>query len=275
MPKLFNLLPCVLCLLLLACQKPYVLERHHRAVGTSERIGFIVLHYTAEDDANSLEILTTKQVSSHYLIPTGNTKTIYQLVADDKAAWHAGASSFGDRTRFNDIAIGIEIVNEGIAKEYLNHKGYHPYTHFVAYQDAQIAKLGALLQTLSKQYNIPPKHILAHSDIAPSRKIDVGAKFPWQRLYQDYGIGAWYDEVDRQYFLQVVDFDKLSISEIKAELRAYGYTINDSDHWDKASSDVVYAFQLHFNPMYATGVMDKNSFAILKALNKKYPNTPQ
>ena len=36
--------------------------------------------------------------------------------------------------------------------------------------------------------------------------------------------------------------------------------------------DRVYAFQLHFNPKNATGEMDLETFAILKALNKKYPD---
>ena len=56
------------------------------------------------------------------------------------------------------------------------------------------------------------------------------------------------------------------------ELRKYGYEINRTNEWDRDSRDVVYAFQLHFNPKNATGNMDLETFAILKALNKKYPN---
>ena len=64
-------------------------------------------------------------------------------------------------------------------------------------------------------------------------------------------------------------FKATSIREIKDELRKYGYEINRLDEWDKESKDVVYAFQLHFNPKNATGEMDLETFAILKALNKK------
>lgn len=63
-------------------------------------------------------------------------------------------------------------------------------------------------------------------------------------------------------------FKATSIREIKDELRKYGYEINRLDEWDKESKDVVYAFQLHFNPKNATGEMDLETFAILKALNK-------
>ncbi|MCI5725073.1 peptidoglycan-binding protein, partial [Fusobacterium sp.] len=50
----------------------------------------------------------------------------------------------------------------------------------------------------------------------------------------------------------------------------YGYEINETDEWDKASKDVIYAFQLHFNPKNSSGEMDLETYAILKALNKKY-----
>ena len=61
-----------------------------------------------------------------------------------------------------------------------------------------------------------------------------------------------------------------SVQEIKQAFRDYGYQINDSDEWDKASRDVVYAFQLHFRAQQPTGNMDSETYAILQALNKKY-----
>ena len=61
-----------------------------------------------------------------------------------------------------------------------------------------------------------------------------------------------------------------SVQEIKQAFRKYGYPMNDTDTWDKASRDVVYAFQLHFRPEQPTGVMDRETYAILQALNKKY-----
>jgi len=109
------------------------------------------------------------------------------------------------------------------------------------------------------------------TSVAPSRKKDPGAKFPWKELYDKYNIGAWYDEADKQEFMDEEKFNATSIREIKDELRKYGYEINRFDEWDKESKDVVYAFQLHFNPKNPTGEMDLETFAILKALNKKYP----
>ncbi|MFC0821311.1 N-acetylmuramoyl-L-alanine amidase [Moraxella marmotae] len=249
------------------------IDKSHHAQGQSQRIEYLVLHYTAENDANSLAVLTQGEVSSHYLISSGDTVRVYQLVDDDKKAWHAGVSHFRGKSSLNDISIGIEIVNDGVASAYRGHRGYLPNQAYVAYGDEQIRQLAKLLRSLSDKYDIAPENIVGHSDIAPSRKIDPGAKFPWEYLYRNYGIGAWYDETDKADFLDKLtdaDLDTANVPSIKAQLRHYGYQINDNGEWDKASQDVVYAFQLHFRPDNPTGVMDAETLAILQALNKKY-----
>ncbi len=138
------------------------------------------------------------------------------------------------------------------------------------FDELQIKKVAQLVQDIAARYDISPKNIIGHADMAPSRKIDPGAKFPWKRLYIDYGIGAWYDEFDKQFFLNQDGFASATIPEIKQAFRKYGYQINDTDTWDKASRDVIYAFQLHFRPQQPTGNMDSETYAILQALNQKY-----
>ena len=242
------------------------------ATGKNERIQFIVVHYTAIDNAASIKELTTNKVSSHFLVLDEDDNKIYNLVPLEQRAWHAGASAFRGRTNINDTSVGIEIVSDGIAREYrADPNPYHPYDHYVDYKPIQIEKVAQIIKYVAEKYNIPARNILAHSDIAPSRKKDPGAKFPWKELYDKYNIGAWYDEADKQEFMDEEKFKATSIREIKDELRKYGYEINRFDEWDKESKDVVYAFQLHFNPKNPTGEMDLETFAILKALNKKYP----
>ena len=240
--------------------------------GKEERIKFIILHYTALDNVGSIRELTGG-VSAHFLVLDEDDNKIYSLVPLEQRAWHAGVSAFRGRTNINDTSVGIEIVNDGIAKEYRSDPNpYHPYDHYVDYKPIQIEKAAQIIKYVAEKYNIPARNILAHSDIAPSRKKDPGAKFPWKELYDKYNIGAWYDEADKQEFMDEEKFKATSIREIKDELRKYGYEINRLDEWDKESKDVVYAFQLHFNPKNATGEMDLETFAILKALNKKYPD---
>jgi len=250
-------------------------DQSYQAQGKNERINFIVLHYTAEDEPTSLEILTTKNVSAHYLIPSTDNNKIYHLVPDNERAWHAGSGGFAGRTVLNDTSIGIEIVNDGIQLPYRGslksqNLAYHPTEHFVDFKEVQVRKIAQLVTDLAERYDIAPKNIIGHSDMAPSRKIDPGAKFPWERLYKEYGIGAWYDEADKQQFMSEEKFAKQSIVDIKQALRDYGYQINNTEEWDKSSRNVIYAFQLHFRPDNLSAEMDLETYAILRALNKKY-----
>ena len=284
--NIFLALACALTLPLTGCvtthntqianSESFIIDSEtYQATGKSERIKSIVLHYTVSNNARSINTLTTGQVSAHYLILNHDDNKIYNLVPESERAWHAGDGGFAGRTILNDTSIGIEIVNSGIKPEYRDalkngNLDYHPYDHYVEFDELQIKKVAQLVQDLAARYKISPKNIIGHADMAPSRKIDPGAKFPWQRLYKEYGIGAWYDEFDKQFFMNQDAFAAATIPEIKQAFRDYGYQINDSAEWDKASRNVVYAFQLHFRPQQPTGELDLETYAILKALNKKY-----
>lgn len=243
------------------------------AKGQNERIKFIVIHYTATTDEVGIRALTGENVSSHYLITTKNDEPIYNLVPDGKRAWHAGISEFNRHTNLNDTSIGIEISNKGIV-DYDKTKEefgfFIPQDRYIEYSEGQIKKLVNLLQKLILTYDIKPTNILGHSDIAPTRKIDPGAKFPWERLYREYSIGAWYDEKDKIFYMNEELYRVTPIEVIKEEFRRYGYKINTSEEWDEESRRVIYNFQAHFNQDDVTGEMDLETYAILKALNKKY-----
>ena len=243
------------------------------SLGRNERIQFVVVHYTATNNEYSIKELISNRVSAHFLVLDEDDNTIYNLVPLDQRAWHAGASSFRGRTNLNDTSIGIEIVSDGIARDRRNDPNrYPPYDAYLEYKPIQIEKVAQIIKYVAARYNIPARNIVAHSDIDPTRKKDTGAKFNLKELYEKYYIGAWYNESDKQAFMNEEKFNATSISDIKEELRKYGYEINRTNEWDRDSRDVVYAFQLHFNPKNATGNMDLETFAILKALNKKYPN---
>ncbi|MES1965695.1 N-acetylmuramoyl-L-alanine amidase [Psychrobacter sp. AH5] len=256
--------------------KPFVIDSEtYQSAGKSQRIKFIVLHYTVSDNERSIQLLTKGKVSAHYLIMDNDDDKIYNLVPEGERAWHAGDGGFAGRTILNDTSIGIEIVNKGIQPQYKDalkdsELDYHPYKHFVEFDEVQIKKVAQLVQDIAMRYDISPKNIIGHSDLAPSRKIDPGAKFPWQRLHEEYGIAAWYDEADKQFFMKETQLATPTIPEVKQAFRDYGYQINSTAEWDKASRDVIYAFQLHFRPLKPTGQMDIETYAILKALNKKY-----
>lgn len=132
-----KLLSAGLLLLLAGCSSPYngkphkLIDRGEYKVDTSmpsvaqnERVRFLVLHYTATDDATSLKILTQGEVSAHYLVKThpdsiDGKPIVLQLVPESQRAWHAGVSNWHGRSSLNDTSIGIEIVNKGFTEKML------------------------------------------------------------------------------------------------------------------------------------------------------------
>lgn len=249
-----------------------VVKTYFPAVAQNFRQRFIILHYTALNDDKSVSVLTQQAVSSHYLVNALDDKEIYQLVDENKRAYHAGVSSWRGSQSLNDTSIGIEIVNE--AKDAPG-GGYI----FPAFPEYQIEKVAALVKDLATRYQIPPSNILAHSDIAPMRKQDPGPMFPWKQLYEKYQIGMWYDDADKEIFLAqnpTEQFDAQQTSyrfiySYQTMLKDFGYGLEPNGTWDDATKKTITAFQYHFRPEKYDGVMDQETFAILQALLKKYP----
>lgn len=127
----------------------------------------VVLHYTAMSNASAaLQRLcdAEAEVSAHYLI--GRDGTLWQMVAEEARAWHAGAGEWRGLDDINSRSIGIELDNAGD----------HPFS------EPQMSCLEALLGQILKRWAIPPEAVIGHSDMAPGRKIDPGPRFDWARL---------------------------------------------------------------------------------------------
>lgn len=243
-----------------------VSNEHFPSIGQNERIRFIILHYTAINDNESISVLTKTNVSAHYLVLNDDSKDIQLLVSEDKRAWHAGVSTWGKFNNLNDTSIGIEIVNLGF--KLINEK-----QEFFNFTDNQYEKVAFLCKKIISKYKIKPNYILAHADIAPQRKFDPGPKFSWKRLYKEYDIGAWYEDTDKEYFLKKIGEIKYNSSEIlkiQKEFEKYGYKMSLNGIADDKFKRIVTVFQYHFRPENYNGIVDKETYAILLALNKKY-----
>lgn len=135
----------------------------------------VVLHYTemAGPEA-ALERLCDPlaEVSAHYLI--GADGRVWQLVDEAMRAWHAGAGSWQGRGDVNSRSIGIELDNDGASP-------------FAA---PQMRALEHLLASIMTRWNIPREGVIAHSDMAPERKVDPGARLDWRRLALQ-GLAIW------------------------------------------------------------------------------------
>ena len=258
------------------------------SVNASERVRFLVMHFTTIDFAKSLRVLTqpsASPVSSHYLIPESNDPSyphsdlrVYQLVDENRRAWHAGPGKWIDRTQVNDQSIGIEIVNKSYCQPPVESgevEAGEENCFFPEYDPKQIELLIALSRDILARYpDIHPTHVIGHGDVIPQYKIDPGPKFPWQQL-ADAGIGAWYeDEAVKRHldFLQGnTSSDRESVRRRFAQwLADYGYGIDPEYASDDDISLYTRAFQYHFRPWKVDGEVDNQSRAILLALLEKY-----
>ncbi|NBF05691.1 N-acetylmuramoyl-L-alanine amidase [Pseudomonas sp. Fl5BN2] len=246
-------------------------NRYRSVKSFNRRVRFLVMHYTAVDFKASIASLTGPSVSAHYLIPdpTDNTyleagfkdMRIFNLVDETERAWHAGASAWAGRRNLNDTAIGIEIVNLAT-----DNNGIFTFPPYHALQVDAIKQLA--LNIIQRYPDITPPHIIGHSDIAPGRKTDPGAAFPWQELHAA-GIGAWYDDATKQHYLTKFCNSLPSRADLISKLGKYGYDTSSAST-DSAYKDLIRAFQLHFRQKKYDGVVDVETAATLYALVDKY-----
>lgn len=202
------------------------------------RPNFVIIHHTAQNSCEqTLKTFTMdkSKVSAHYVICKDGT--IHHMLSDYLRAWQAGVSKWGNATDINSVSIGIEIDNNG----------------FEPFADKQISSLLVLLDTLKRRYNIPATNFIGHADIAPGRKVDPNAYFPWQTLAEK-GFGMWYDTTNT---IVPDNFNAMQA------LRIVGYNIKDS-------AAAVYSFKLHFVQQDTTRGIDDASKKILYDLSKKY-----
>jgi N-acetylmuramoyl-L-alanine amidase len=204
-------------------------------------VNIAVVHYTEMKPVETaLDRLTDPEagVSAHYLITEEGE--VIQLVPEDKRAWHAGKSFWRGITDVNSASIGIE----------LDHPGHDAanggYRNFA---EAQIDALIPLLARIVKQYDIPRANVVAHSDIAPARKIDPGELFPWDRL-ADYGLCL--PKPERLDLGDPFDNDGAFL----LALERFGYDITDP-------VKAVEAFQRRWRPELIDGQVDQQIGAIL------------
>ncbi len=201
----------------------------------------VVLHYTAM--ATTQEALARlcspeHEVSAHYLI--SEKGEVFQLVAEERRAWHAGAGAWGNVCDVNSHSIGIELANTGVTP----------------FPEAQMNALETLLADSMTRWSIPPERVIGHSDMAPARKGDPGARFDWRRLALQ-GLAVWPDNTGG---------GTGGGGDFRACLTAFGYPADASDH------DLLTAFRLRFCP-WKSGAQDKDDLKRAQGL-ARYPVDP-
>src|SRR5690606_18071269 len=101
---------------------------------------------------------------------------------------------------------------------------------------------------------------------APQRKVDPGPLFPWAQLAKA-GLGRWYDApAVAAYTLELQRQGMPDTRWFQQQLERLGYQAPSSGVLDKATKNVIAAFQMHYRPERYDGMPDAQTAAILKAL---------
>lgn len=209
---------------------------NHDARPDGAPVDMLILHYTGmASGAAAIARLRDPEakVSAHYVVEEDGR--ILRLVPEERRAWHAGVSHWRGATGLNARSIGIEVVNPG------HEHGYRPFPAL------QMAALCDLCLDILARHPIPPRHVLAHSDIAPDRKEDPGELFDWEGLARN-GVGLW------------ATAEGCAQGDPAALLAAIGYRT------DLPLPVLLRAFQRHWRPERVDGIADDATLARLAAV---------
>jgi hypothetical protein len=133
-----------------------------------EPLSALVLHHTAQDTDEECIALFEKpesRVSSHFLVEKDGR--LVQFVSLEHRAWHAGVSLLHGRPQLNRTSIGVEITGDG---------NRYPFTR------AQVETVARLVGVLTAMFELDSPWIAGHQHVAPDRKNDPGALFPWNEI---------------------------------------------------------------------------------------------
>lgn len=139
------------------------------------RIDCIVIHDSGTEGITSPLDWTSRreaQVGYHYLI--GRDGAIYETIDPAQRAWHAGTSELHGRKDVNTFSLGVCFVDSDVAPS--------------PYPLAQLDAGAELCAELCSRYSIPLNRIVGHDMVAPGRKIDPGADFPWREFLIEVGV---------------------------------------------------------------------------------------
>lgn len=217
------------CALVIAAASPNFTERRGGAVPK-----FIILHYTAMAscaEARQRLCAPEHEVSAHWLISeTGEAEA---LVPEEMRAWHAGAGAWAGHSDMNSHSIGIELANTGTQP----------------FPEPQMRALEALLRAAMARWDIPPERVIGHSDMAPARKIDPGARFDWRRLSLQ-GLSVWPEAAEAP------------VAGFFHDLARVGYP-------DAPEAALLAAFRLRFRP-WARGALDAVDAGLAADLARRF-----
>lgn len=258
----------------------------------------VILHYTGMPTASEALLWLANplsQVSAHYFVFEDGR--IFQMVPESARAWHAGKSFWQGEEDMNSRSIGIEIANTGhdLSKAFASEVGTSGQLQSIRpssreanasgrmqmppepgqypdFPEEQIAAVSALVKDIVTRWRMNPARVLAHSDIAPGRKVDPGERFPWGKLAQE-GLGLWVENVPPIASASYAKGDEgMPVRALQAMFTRFGFGLDLTGVYDQRTEDVVAAFQRHWRQARVDGIADGETIATLRALMAQTPS---
>ena len=248
----------LLLALLAGCASGPRIDRSQTSVNQNSRVQYVVLHYTSTDLEHSLALLTHGEVSAHYLIGA-QPPTIYQLVDENRRAWHAGQSEWQ----------GPHLAQREHHRHRAGQRGLRADRH-----RAQLAALrrpadrrpDRAAQDIVKRHNLPLGSIIGHSDIAPSaRSIPAPVPLEAPRRRRPRALaGGFRRGGGAARFAQALP----TVGWFQMQLARQGYPVPRNGQLDEATRNVIAAFQMKYRPHLFDGQPDAETAALLLVLNR-------
>lgn len=229
---------------------PEILPSPNRDSRGGAQVDTLILHYTGMTSPEAaLARLSDPEakVSAHWFVHEDGR--VVCLVPEEERAWHAGVANWAGATDINARSVGVEIQNPG------HEWGYR------SFPAEQVAAVIELCTAILGRHPIPAARVLAHSDVAPTRKEDPGELFPWRDLAAA-GIGLWAEPCPCEgEGGQALGPDEAA--RLAEGLSRLGYGLGDSG---TAPEAVVRAFQRHWRPALVNGRADLSTLRTLERL---------
>lgn len=226
----------------------FLLDGNFEVYNSKRDIKFLVFHHIEAQTVNeAIDLLNLHKVSSHYLI--GDDGKIFQLVADNDIAFHAGHSYFRGVDGLNKSSIGIEMFSKNAYRQ--------------GFTSTQYDSLISLTRFLIANHGIALEDVVGHSDIAYfsnscdqkftdqvgflDRKDDPSHLFDWRLMAKNkVAICPEVRSADVRQF--VVGDSNAEILKIKANLHEFGYKVSNFDGvFDIEMRNLCRVFNRRFN----------------------------
>ena len=163
-------------------------------------VEYVMLHFSSDCSAHPeapydvdrvIGTLSGAKASANYII--GRDGTVYRLVKEDRAAWHAGRGALPwppyYTNTLNQHSIGIEMLGISTWKDmkiFISKEKFDKIPkEDIGFTDAQYRAVNLLIADIRSRWPkiaMDRKHIVAHSTYAPTRRTDPGEVFDWTKI---------------------------------------------------------------------------------------------